>query len=195
VRQAFFEIPAATSDTPTLLVFGGSQGAHAINQVLMESAALLRERVPRLRIVHQTGERDYNDAAAAYAGLGGSIEVFKFIDDMPAFFGRADLLLCRSGASTVAEITAAGKPAVFIPFPRAADDHQKRNAEALARAGAAVMIEESRLNRDVLVETVVSLLSDRPRLERMGRAARQLSHPDAARDIAAMAARVAGVLT
>jgi UDP-N-acetylglucosamine--N-acetylmuramyl-(pentapeptide) pyrophosphoryl-undecaprenol N-acetylglucosamine transferase len=84
---------------------------------------------------------------------------------------------------------------VVIPFPRAADDHQKRNAEALARAGAAVMIEESRLNRDVLVETVVSLLSDRPRLERMGRAARQLSHPDAARDIAAMAARVAGVLT
>ncbi|HVP55494.1 MAG TPA: undecaprenyldiphospho-muramoylpentapeptide beta-N-acetylglucosaminyltransferase [Candidatus Eisenbacteria bacterium] len=195
VRRAFFEIRATTSDTPTLLVFGGSQGAHTINKVLIESAALLRERLPRLRIVHQTGERDYNDAAAAYAGLGGSVEVFKFIDDMPAFFARAHLLVCRSGASTVAEITAAGKPAVFIPFPRAADDHQKRNAEALQHAGAAVMIEEPKLSRDALVEMVVSLQSDRPRLERMGKAARQLSHPGAARDIAAMAARIAGVLT
>ncbi len=74
-----------------------------------------------------------------------SIEAFKFIDDMPRFFANADLLLCRSGASTVAEITAAGKPAIFVPFPRAADDHQKRNAEALERAGAAIMLEEARL--------------------------------------------------
>jgi UDP-N-acetylglucosamine--N-acetylmuramyl-(pentapeptide) pyrophosphoryl-undecaprenol N-acetylglucosamine transferase len=196
VRQAFFQmVPAARAADPTLLVFGGSQGARAINEVVMESAALLRERLPRLHVVHQTGERDYNDAASAYAGAGDSIEVFKFIDDMPAFFARADLLLCRSGASTVAEIAAAGKPAVFIPFPRAADDHQKRNAEALERAGAAVMIDESQLNRDGLVETVVSLLNDRPRLERMGQAARKLSHPNAARDIAAIAARIAGVPT
>jgi UDP-N-acetylglucosamine--N-acetylmuramyl-(pentapeptide) pyrophosphoryl-undecaprenol N-acetylglucosamine transferase len=193
VRHAFFGKTLEARGGPTLLVFGGSQGAHAINKVVMESAALLRQRVPRLHIVHQTGERDYNDAAAAYAGLGGSIEVFKFIDDMPAFFARADLLLCRSGASTVAEITAAGKPAVFIPFPRAADDHQKRNAEALQRAGAAVRIDESQLGRDLLVEIVVALLNDRARLERMGQAAQRLSHPNAARDIAGMAARLAGV--
>jgi UDP-N-acetylglucosamine--N-acetylmuramyl-(pentapeptide) pyrophosphoryl-undecaprenol N-acetylglucosamine transferase len=112
---------------------------------------------------------------------------------MPGFFARADLLLCRSGASTVAEVTAAGKPAIFVPFPRAADDHQKRNAEALERAGAAVMLEESKLSRESLMETVGSLLSDRARLERMGEAAKKLSHPNAARDIAVMAARLAGI--
>lgn len=193
VRRAFFDIAGSIpSGNPTLLVFGGSQGAHAINKVVMDSVPTLRERLPQIHIVHQTGERDYNDAAAAYAGLGDSIKAYKFIDDMPGFFGRADFLLCRSGASTVAEVTAAGKPAIFVPFPRAADDHQKRNAEALERAGAAVMLEESRLNRDTLVETVTSLLSDRPRLARMGEAARKLSHPGAASDIATMAARLAG---
>jgi UDP-N-acetylglucosamine--N-acetylmuramyl-(pentapeptide) pyrophosphoryl-undecaprenol N-acetylglucosamine transferase len=194
VRQAFFEIAGkpAGSPKPTLLVFGGSQGAHAINQALLESVDALRARVPEIHIVHQTGERDYNDAQAAYARLGGSVEVHRFIDDMPAFFARADFLVCRSGASTVAEITAAGKPAVLVPFPRAADDHQKRNAEALERAGAAVMLEESSLSRESLVATVGSLLGDKARLQRMGEAARQLSHPNAARDIASMAARLAG---
>ncbi|HWZ83073.1 MAG TPA: glycosyltransferase, partial [Terriglobales bacterium] len=101
-------------------------------------------------------------------------------------------LICRSGASTVAEVTAAGKPAVFVPFPRAADDHQKRNAEALERAGAAIMLEESKLNRESLVEVIGKLFSDPSQLEKMGEAARKLSHPNAARDIAAMAARLAG---
>jgi UDP-N-acetylglucosamine--N-acetylmuramyl-(pentapeptide) pyrophosphoryl-undecaprenol N-acetylglucosamine transferase len=193
VRQAFFDMAGPVPrGNPTLLIFGGSQGAHAINKVVMDSVPALRDRLPQIHIVHQTGERDYNDAAEAYAGLGDSIEVFKFIDDMPGFFARADLLVCRSGASTVAEVAAAGKPAIFIPFPRAADNHQKRNAEALERAGAAVMLEESKLDRDSLVETVSSLLSDRPRLERMGQAAKKLSHPSAASDIASMAARLAG---
>jgi UDP-N-acetylglucosamine--N-acetylmuramyl-(pentapeptide) pyrophosphoryl-undecaprenol N-acetylglucosamine transferase len=173
-------------------VFGGSQGAHAINQVVMNSVAELRQRVPGIHIIHQTGERDYNDAQAAYANLGDCVEVYRFIDDMPGLFAQASLLLCRSGASTVAEVTAAGKPAVFVPFPRAADDHQKRNAEALERAGAGVMLEESKLSRESLVETVGSLFSQPSRVEKMGDAARQLSHPTAARDIAAMAARLAG---
>jgi UDP-N-acetylglucosamine--N-acetylmuramyl-(pentapeptide) pyrophosphoryl-undecaprenol N-acetylglucosamine transferase len=195
VRQAFFEIAgkSVNNPKPTLLVFGGSQGAHAINQVVIDSVDALRARVPEIHVVHQTGERDYNDAQAAYARLGGSVEVHRFIDDMPAFFARADLLACRSGASTVAEITAAGKPAVFVPFPRAADDHQKRNAEALERAGAAVMLEEASLDRENLVETVGSLLGDKARLEQMGEAAHKLSHPNAARDIAAMVVRLAGV--
>jgi UDP-N-acetylglucosamine--N-acetylmuramyl-(pentapeptide) pyrophosphoryl-undecaprenol N-acetylglucosamine transferase len=195
VREPFFQIanrkPASTE--PTLLVFGGSQGAHAINQVVMDSVTEIRARVPGIHIVHQTGERDYNDAQAAYANLGGSVEAHRFIDDMPGLFARAELLICRSGASTVAEVTAAGKPAVFVPFPRAADDHQKRNAEALERAGAAVMLEESKLNRETLVETVTSLFDEPPRLKKMGEAARKLSHPSAARDIAAMAARLAGI--
>jgi UDP-N-acetylglucosamine--N-acetylmuramyl-(pentapeptide) pyrophosphoryl-undecaprenol N-acetylglucosamine transferase len=195
VRQAFFEIAHKTplSTKPALLVFGGSQGAHAINQVVMDSVAELRQRIPGIHIVHQTGERDYNDAQAAYANLGGSIEVHRFIDDMPGLFARTDLLICRSGASTVAEVTAAGKPAIFVPFPRAADDHQKRNAEALERAGAAVMLEESKLSRESLVEVVGSLFNEPARLEKMGMAARKLSHPNAAHDIAAMAARLAGI--
>jgi UDP-N-acetylglucosamine--N-acetylmuramyl-(pentapeptide) pyrophosphoryl-undecaprenol N-acetylglucosamine transferase len=190
VREAFFQI-TNPANTRTLLVFGGSQGAHAINQVVMDSVADLRQRVPGIHIVHQTGERDYNDAQAAYAKLGDSVEAHRFIDDMPSSFARADLLICRSGASTVAEVTAAGKPAVFVPFPRAADDHQKRNAEALQRAGAAVMLEESELSRESLVETVASLFDEPSRLAKMGDAARKLAHPNAARDIAAMAARLA----
>lgn len=194
VREAFFQISDVNSPNakPTLLVFGGSQGAHAINQVVIDSVAELRRRVPGIHVIHQTGERDYNDAQAAYASLGDCVEVYRFIDDMPALFARTSLLVCRSGASTVAEVTAAGKPAVFVPFPRAADDHQKRNAEALERAGAAVMLEESRLTRESLVEAVSGLFGEPSRLKKMGEAARGLSHPNAARDIAAMAARLAG---
>jgi len=197
VREAFFRIADKDPQNtmPTVLVFGGSQGAHAINRVVMDSVAELRARVPGIHIVHQTGEADYNDAQAAYANLGGSVEAYRFIDDMPGRFAQADLLICRSGASTVAEVTAAGRPAVFVPFPRAADDHQKRNAEALARVRAAVMLEESKLDRESLVHVISSLFCDPRLLERMGQAARKLSHPNAARDIAAMAARLAGIKT
>src|SRR5713226_1268473 len=157
VRQAFFEVPDNQNKNgpPTLLIFGGSQGAQA-----------------------------------AYQRAGVSAAVYRFIDDMPAAFARADLLICRSGASTVAEVAAAGKPAIFIPFARAADDHQRVNAQALERAGAAVMLEESNLTGERLVELLGSLLQDRKRLNQMGTAARGLAHPQAARDIAAMAARL-----
>ncbi len=180
------------SARPTLLIFGGSQGAHALNQAMLDSVAVLRAQVPDLHLIHQTGERDYNDARAAYLRAEAAAEVYPFIDDMPQAFARADLLLCRSGASTVAEITAAGKPAIFVPFPRAADDHQRRNAEALVKAGAALMIAEADLAPARLVEAVTSLLRDRRLLARMGQAARALAHPDAARDIAALAVRLAG---
>jgi UDP-N-acetylglucosamine--N-acetylmuramyl-(pentapeptide) pyrophosphoryl-undecaprenol N-acetylglucosamine transferase len=192
VREAFFQI-RGEPDIPALLVFGGSQGARAINQAVIQAAPKLLELLPGLRIIHQTGEAGYNDAQSAYANLDSSIEVHRFIKDMPAFFARASLLLCRSGASTVAEITAAGKAAIFVPFPRAADDHQKRNAEALQRAGAAVMLEESQLATGALVETIVSLFADQPRLKAMAEAARARSHPNAAREIAGIAAGLAGV--
>ena len=197
VRQAFFEIPQKRGGTPTLLVFGGSQGAHAINQAMLRCLRVLQREAPGIHIIHQTGERDYNDALAAYQDLKKTaaaltFEVFKFIEDMPAAFARSDLLVCRSGASTVAEITAAGKPAIFVPFPRAADDHQRVNAEALARHGAAVVVEESKLEGVWLAETIAALLGDSSRLQKMSRAARELAHPNAARDIAAMAARLAG---
>jgi len=193
VRQAFFEIPPKRSGTPTVLIFGGSQGAHAINEAMIRCLPVLQKEAPGIHIIHQTGERDYNDALAAYKSLGESAEVFKFIEDMPSAFARADLVVCRSGASTVAEIAAAGKPAVFVPFPRAADDHQRVNAEALAKHGAAVVVEESKLEGVWLAETIAALLGDPPRLEQMSEAARALAHPNAASDIAAMAARLAGI--
>ena len=193
VRQAFFDIAPKHGGPPTLLVFGGSQGAHAINQAMIRCLPVLLKEAPGIHIIHQTGERDYNDARAAYSGRSDSAEVFKFIEDMPSAFARADLVVCRSGASTVAEITAAGKPAVFVPFPRAADDHQRVNAEALARHGAAVVVEESKLEGVWLAETIATLLQDSQRLQQMSHAARELAHPNAAHDIAAMAARVAGI--
>jgi UDP-N-acetylglucosamine--N-acetylmuramyl-(pentapeptide) pyrophosphoryl-undecaprenol N-acetylglucosamine transferase len=202
VRHAFFEIAPKRVGTPTLLVFGGSQGAHAINQAMFRCLHVLEREAPGIHIVHQTGERDYNDALAAYEKLaaaapsaspGFTFEVSKFIEDMPAAFARAGLLVCRSGASTVAEITAAGKPAIFVPFPRAADDHQRINAEALARHGAAVVVEESKLEGVWLAETIAALLQDPARLQKMSAAARLLAHPNAARDIAAMAAGLAGM--
>jgi UDP-N-acetylglucosamine--N-acetylmuramyl-(pentapeptide) pyrophosphoryl-undecaprenol N-acetylglucosamine transferase len=203
VRQAFFEIqksPLLAQSTRekwgTLLVFGGSQGAHAINEAMIRCLPELQRQAPGIRIIHQTGERDYNDALAAYKSFASeSAEVFKFIEDMPAAFARADLVVCRSGASTVAEITAAGKPAIFVPFPRAADDHQRVNAEALAREGAAVVVEELKLEGVWLAETIAALLGDSTRLARMSQAARALAHPNAARDIAAMAVRVAGIVS
>jgi UDP-N-acetylglucosamine--N-acetylmuramyl-(pentapeptide) pyrophosphoryl-undecaprenol N-acetylglucosamine transferase len=203
VRQAFFEIVEKKGGTPTVLVFGGSQGAHAINEAMIRCLPVLQREAPGIHIIHQTGERDYNDALAAYRSFsstasiaaGDSAEVFKFIEDMPAAFARADLVVCRSGASTVAEIAAAGKPAVFVPFPRAADDHQRVNAEALAQAGAAVVVEESKLEGVWLAETISALLLDPARLRSMSAAARELAHPNAAWEIAAMAARVAGIET
>lgn len=194
VRKAFCAIGGRTGDPrPTLLVFGGSQGAHSINQVVISSLATLQAEIPGIHIIHQTGERDYNEAQAEYLAAGGSAEVYPFIDDMPAIFARADLLVCRSGASTVAEVMAAAKPAVFVPFPRAADDHQKRNAEALERAGAAVMIEERALTRESLVDVVRTLLGDPVRRAKMARAAHRFAHPQAASEIARMAAALAGV--
>ncbi len=220
VREAFFKIPAkgaapgardllkkgevAARGVPTLLVFGGSQGAHAINQAMIESLPGLRAKIPALHIIHQTGERDYETVLAAYKRLGFpgerltgersaamSGEVHKFIDDMPAMFAKADLLVCRSGASTVGEITAAGKPAIFVPFPHAADDHQNKNARALENAGAAIVVEESNLEAAYLVETIAALLSDPRRLVAMSEAARSLAHPKAVEEIAEMVARLA----
>jgi len=195
VRPAFFQIPKKlyVQSAPVLLVFGGSQGARAINQAMVRALPELLKRVPQLYVIHQTGERDYNEVNATYVQAGISAEVHKFIDDMPAFFSRADLILCRSGASTVAEITAAAKAAVFVPFPLAADDHQRRNAEALEQAGAAVVLEETNLDEVWLTDTLTALFDDPARLTRMSQAARAMSHPDAAKEIAELAAKAAGV--
>ena len=195
VRAAFFSTPSKTAGAPTLLVFGGSQGARAINHAMMESLAGLREKIPGIHIVHQTGQRDYEQVLDAYQKSGIPGEVHRFIDNMPAAFGHADLLVCRSGASTVAEIAAAGKPAIFVPFPAAADDHQNVNARALERAGAAVVVEESNLEAAYLVDTIVALFGDPMRLRHMAAAAKSLAHPKAVEEIAEMVAKLAAVET
>jgi UDP-N-acetylglucosamine--N-acetylmuramyl-(pentapeptide) pyrophosphoryl-undecaprenol N-acetylglucosamine transferase len=198
VRRAFFELPTrppwerTPGERPTLLVFGGSQGAAAINRAIIEALPELAARVPGLHIIHQTGERDYNPAQAAYLRASLSAEVSAFIDDMPQAFARADAVLCRSGASTVAEIAAAGKPAIFVPFPRAADEHQLRNAETLAARGAAMLVPEAELTRERLVDAVAGLLNDSAARQKMSAAARTMAHADAAGTIAAIAARLAG---
>jgi UDP-N-acetylglucosamine--N-acetylmuramyl-(pentapeptide) pyrophosphoryl-undecaprenol N-acetylglucosamine transferase len=196
VRKEFFNIAAKTnSANPTLLITGGSQGARALNRAVSDALPQLMQRVPGLHIIHQTGERDYNEVRAAYEKAGISAEVSAFIDDMPAAFGRADVLLCRSGASTVAEITAAGKVAVFVPFPRAADDHQRKNAEALSSRNAALLIPETELTSDRLVASVADLLNDPARLQQMSAVSKTLSHADAAGEIARMVAKAAGTTT
>jgi UDP-N-acetylglucosamine--N-acetylmuramyl-(pentapeptide) pyrophosphoryl-undecaprenol N-acetylglucosamine transferase len=193
VRRAFFEVPQRPPGAPPmLLLFGGSQGAHALNRALIDALPMLIQRVPGLCVIHQTGERDYHDLQADYLHAGIAAELSPFMDDMAAAFARADLLICRSGASTVAEITAAGKPAIFIPFPRAADDHQRKNAEVLASKGAAVLIPESELTPERLADTAAQLLNDRARLAAMSAAARALSHSDAAGAIARLAAKLSG---
>jgi len=195
IRAEFFNHSASATGNrpPTLLVFGGSQGAQAINQAMTAAMPELRREIPGLRVIHQTGEGDYNGVQAAYAraGVSAEVSVSPFIDDMPSAFAQADLLVCRSGASTVAEATAAGKPAIFVPFPRAADDHQRRNAEAIVEGGAGVLIAQSDLTPERLTQAITELLSDRKRLEEMSTRARALSHHDAAGRVARMVAELA----
>jgi UDP-N-acetylglucosamine--N-acetylmuramyl-(pentapeptide) pyrophosphoryl-undecaprenol N-acetylglucosamine transferase len=187
VRPAFFALPRRRSGQPTILVFGGSQGARALNRIVRESAAELFQRIPTLTIVHQTGSREFDDVCNFYTQHGMNVEVSAFIDDMPQSFADADLIVCRSGASTVAEIAAAGKCALFVPFPGAADDHQLRNAELLAQEDAALLIPESELSAERFVKEVTALLAAPARMAAMAGKARTLAHPDAAAHIAEMA--------
>jgi UDP-N-acetylglucosamine--N-acetylmuramyl-(pentapeptide) pyrophosphoryl-undecaprenol N-acetylglucosamine transferase len=190
VRPAFFSLPARRSQQPTLFIFGGSQGARALNRIVRESAAELLRRIPNLTIVHQTGEREFEEVSGFYIQNHIMVDVSPFIDDMPQRFADADLIVCRSGASTVAEIAAAGACALFVPFPGAADDHQLRNAELLAQENAALLIPESELSAERFVQEVTGLLGDPARLSAMGSKARTLVHPDAAAHIAEMALSV-----
>jgi UDP-N-acetylglucosamine--N-acetylmuramyl-(pentapeptide) pyrophosphoryl-undecaprenol N-acetylglucosamine transferase len=194
VRREFFDIPPRLPDAPpTLLVFGGSQGAHAINVAIAEALPSLAEKLPDIHLILQTGEKDFEEVQTAASRVRISAEVSPFITDMPAAFARADLLVCRSGASTVAEVAAAAKPAIFVPLPTAADDHQRQNAQTLANGGAARLLPQSELTPERLAQEIASLLRDRQQLARIGAAARRFAHPHAAAQIAAMAARLAGI--
>ena len=187
VRPEFLDIAGprteSTTDDTRVLVFGGSQGAHAINMAMVEAAAELAARGPHLRFTHQTGERDVEMVRAAYRQAGLSADVEPFLYDMGRQLGRADVVVCRAGATTLAEITAAGKAAILVPLPTATDDHQRQNAEALAEKGAAEVLLQSAMTGRSLAERILSLARDRDRRARIAAAARSLGRPDAAKVI------------
>jgi UDP-N-acetylglucosamine--N-acetylmuramyl-(pentapeptide) pyrophosphoryl-undecaprenol N-acetylglucosamine transferase len=191
VREAFARTPRKEHGSPlTLLAFGGSQGSRLLNRALVEALPHL-PGPDRLRLVHQTGTAQRAEVAAAYAACGREAEVLEFLDDMPRRFAEADLVLSRSGATTCAELAAAGRAAVLVPFALAADDHQRQNALALAAAGAARVIEEKDLTGAGLAQLLRELVETPTRLAPMEDAARGLARPDAAARVADLLAGVA----
>ncbi len=193
VRPEFFEVSAGRGDgPPRLLVFGGSQGAHAINVAMVEAAQGLAARSLGLDITHQTGERDLELVKEGYRRAGVAARVEPFLFDMAREMRLADLVVCRSGATTIAELTASSRPAIFVPLPTAADDHQRVNAQVVAAAGAAEVIEQHQLTGERLAGRIAALVADEAALRTMSAAARQLAHPDAAGAIVARVFELAG---
>jgi UDP-N-acetylglucosamine--N-acetylmuramyl-(pentapeptide) pyrophosphoryl-undecaprenol N-acetylglucosamine transferase len=170
----------ATSVPPRVLIFGGSQGAHAINMAMVEAAPRLATYRGGMAITHQTGQRDLDYVKDGYRQAGLDARVEPFLYEMDREVKAADLVICRAGATTIAELTAAGKPAVLIPLPTAADDHQRKNAEVLAQAGAAELIEQKNATGALIAERIVALVGDERRRSAMAEAARKFARPDAA---------------
>jgi UDP-N-acetylglucosamine--N-acetylmuramyl-(pentapeptide) pyrophosphoryl-undecaprenol N-acetylglucosamine transferase len=187
VRPEFFACPPRRPIAPyQVLVTGGSQGAGVINRAIVNALDIFAAQNFPLSLVHQTGERDYNEVRSAYESRNVRAEVAPFFTDMSERFAQADLIVCRAGAITVAEIAAAGRAALFIPFGAATDSHQLRNAQEMARAGAARLIPEPELSGQRLAEEIANLIRDPQQLVDLGARARQLARPYAARDIADM---------
>ena len=183
VRSGFGGLAAKDRDGRLhLLVFGGSQGSRALNTAVTSALPHLDDafRAGRLSITHQTGPRELDGVRAAYAAAGVDADVRPFIERMVDEFARADVLLCRSGATTVAEIAAAGKAAIFVPFPQAADDHQRKNAEAFVRAGAGKMILERDLTGERVATELLGLMESPKTIDDMESASRSLGRADAA---------------
>jgi UDP-N-acetylglucosamine--N-acetylmuramyl-(pentapeptide) pyrophosphoryl-undecaprenol N-acetylglucosamine transferase len=183
VRQEFFDsskFEGRRSKSPAVLVLGGSLGAHAINMAVVAAAPLLFQRLPGLVLVHQTGDRDLSSVRAAYQRAGVDARAEPFLDEVAAEMAAADVVICRAGATTLAELAAAGRPAVLVPFPGATDDHQRRNAGVLSTAGAAVVIDQRELTPDRLADVTATLLADADSGRRMAQAMRTFARPDAA---------------
>ena len=184
VRQEFFDVPGKSHGSPfTVLVFGGSQGARRLNQAVVEALPNLAQTTApsnlQLAFLHQTGESEYNRVREEVAKHSAPVEVFAFLDRMWEAFARADLAVCRAGANTVAELAAAGRAAILVPFPAAADEHQLRNAEAMERLGAASLILDRDLNGERFLKAVRELLENPEQLRRMEAAMRRVAHPEA----------------
>lgn len=182
VRRSFIERTQGKEGKErfTVLIFGGSQGASAINAAVIESMTHLRNIQEPARIIHQTGLREMEHVTAAYQSYEIDARVVPFINDMASAYDEADLLICRAGATTIAEVTVSGKPAIFIPFPHAVGDHQRLNAQVLVDAGAAEMILEKDLNGKTLAGMIQRLIGDRDKLAKMAEHARALGTTNAA---------------
>ena len=184
VRREFFEIPdrQRNSGEFSVLIFGGSQGARAINEGMIAALPHLEGLRNSMHITHQTGEADFERVRGAYlqAGWGEQANVTKYIDDMVSAFANVDLVICRAGATTTAELIAAGKASLMVPFPLAADDHQRKNAEALMSGGAATMILQQDLTGERLALEIEKLVREPERISEMGSAARRMARGDAA---------------
>jgi UDP-N-acetylglucosamine--N-acetylmuramyl-(pentapeptide) pyrophosphoryl-undecaprenol N-acetylglucosamine transferase len=195
VRAEFFSLAPPPANAAHLLIFGGSQGARLFNTHLPRIIPALLNAVPGLTVLHQSGVHHFEQTHAAYATSGadsGHWLVQPFIDNMPQQFAQATLVMARSGASTVAELAAAGKPALLVPFAAAADDHQRRNAEEMVKAGAAMMLDEQDLDvPGKLLSALTSLLQNPEGLDAMAAAARTQAHPAAAERIAGRIASLA----
>jgi len=180
VRPEFKSIPPKQHITPyTILIFGGSQGAQSINRAIIEGLDSLAEWKDRLRFVHQTGEKQQEDVKRAYAAKGFEADVRTFFNNFHEQYAAADLIIARSGATTVAEIKAAGRAAVLVPFPFATDDHQTKNARAMVDENAAVLISNSDLNGKRLADTIKELMGDPKRLNEIETNARRIAILDA----------------
>lgn len=173
----------AKHDVIRILVLGGSLGAKALNTVVPKALSLLTEDMP-LDIKHQCGEKHLEDCQQNYQSTGLKAELMPFIDDMAAAYGWADLIICRAGALTLAEVSAAGVATVLVPYPYAVDDHQTHNAGSLVKAGAAKLIQESDLSEQVLASEIQRIASDKNQLITMAEAARRQAKPEAANTIA-----------
>ncbi|HZP31789.1 MAG TPA: undecaprenyldiphospho-muramoylpentapeptide beta-N-acetylglucosaminyltransferase [Candidatus Acidoferrales bacterium] len=193
VRADFFQAPQARPLPPyRIFITGGSQGSRAVNRAVIEALKILASEARRLRIVHQTGEREYNVMREAYAGINiAAAEIAPFFSNMAQRFAEADLIICRSGAITVSEVAAAGRAAIFIPFGAATDSHQMRNAEELVRNGAAHLIPEPELTGARLAREILALIDHPERLVELGTRARLLARPHAVERIVDLIEEVA----
>jgi UDP-N-acetylglucosamine--N-acetylmuramyl-(pentapeptide) pyrophosphoryl-undecaprenol N-acetylglucosamine transferase len=184
VRTAVLAAAPTDHDTPGLLVFGGSQGARHLNEAILVATERLGALAAGLRIRHQTGTADHDRVVDGWRRLGIAARVDAFVDDMGRAYADADLVVARAGAMSCAEITARGLPAILVPYPHAADDHQRHNAEALVRAGAAILILDRELDGERLAAALRPLLADAGARARMAAAARNAGRPDAAARVA-----------
>jgi UDP-N-acetylglucosamine--N-acetylmuramyl-(pentapeptide) pyrophosphoryl-undecaprenol N-acetylglucosamine transferase len=191
VRQGIADLARRVRPEPatglTVVVLGGSQGAHALNMLVRDAfCGAGRQRLGGLRLIHQTGEKDEAEITASYRQAGVPAEVAAFFRDMPDVYGRADLVVSRAGATTLSELAVLGLPALLVPYPFAADNHQEKNAEYYVRGGGALMVREKDLTADLLAEQIGRLAGDQVVRAKMGAAMRQAALPEAAQAIVAV---------